>query len=231
MIAFELPPVSAAAALRVVRALGSHRYVASRLHLVHAFAIASAPRDAVGLEEGREWASRVLADPDIENDSRDERLYRASTEAEVIVVLDAFWSPGKAAEAARAELRAWLARSGLPESEATPFDEAAEEDIHPLLVDAGWELLPLASLDVERHKGAIQWFGAPIDFEVACFEEESAIPRPTYLQELPGIGSAELLRGADEWGDLASPLTLWLAGNERYHEYVLTGVQRAARLT
>ena len=42
MIGFELPAEDIDAVTRVVRALGSHRYVAGRLHMVHAFAFASA---------------------------------------------------------------------------------------------------------------------------------------------------------------------------------------------
>jgi hypothetical protein len=38
MIAYSLGTRLADEALRVVRALGSHRYIAGRLHLVHAFA-------------------------------------------------------------------------------------------------------------------------------------------------------------------------------------------------
>ena len=235
MIAFELPAEDVDAVLRVVRALGSHRYVVGRLHMVHAFAFASAGAHAredgaAALLEADAWARGVLADPSIDIDSRDERLYRASSETEVAAVLEAFWRPGHAADVARDALRGWLAKAALPESDAAPFDERVEEDIHPLLVDAGWELSPLKTLDPTRHRGAIEWFGEPIDFEVACFEEENAVPPRRYLQELSGFGPAELLRGADALGFLDAPLAVWTEGNARYHEYVLAGVQRAAKL-
>lgn len=229
MIGIELPAYRVDEVVRVVRALGSHRYVAGRLHLVHAFVFASLPAVAA-LEEARTWAAGVLQDPAIDASSRDERLWRRSSDAEVAAALEAFWTPGAASEAARQELTDWLERAELPIAEAAPFDESVEEDIHPLLIDAGWELIALASLDPERHKGAIAWFGEPIAFETAVFDEECAIPPVTYLQELPAIGPVELLRGTSEEGELVEPLTLWTEGNEAYHAYLLAGVKRAAKL-
>jgi hypothetical protein len=231
MIAVELPAADVEALLRGVRALGAHRYVAGRMHMVHAFAIASA-HVAAGppeLTEATAWAEGVLGDESIDAASRDERLVRRCTDAELGAVLGAFLRPESAPHAAD-ELLDWLERTELPVPSAEAFDPAAEEDIHPLLVDAGWELLPLAALDKERHKGAIQWFGEPILFEAARFEEESCIPKVAHLQELPALGPLELLRWADDTGALEESLTVWLEGNPKYHEYVLAGVQRAAKL-
>ena len=72
--------------------------------------------------------------------------------------------------------------------------------MHPLLVDAGWELLPLAQLDPERHRGAMSAFGDGLSFESARFEEETAIPPLSHLYELPAIGPVELLQGVDPAG-------------------------------
>jgi hypothetical protein len=231
MIAVELPTTDVEALLRAVRALGTHRYVAGRAHMVHAFAVASA-HVAAGppeLAEATAWAEAVLADESVDVASKDERLVRRCTDAELVAVLGAFLRP-ESAPYAQDELLDWLERAELPLSDVDAFDPAAEEDIHPLLVDAGWELLPLAALDAERHKGAIQWFGEPIHFEAARFEEESAIPKPTYLQELPALGPLELLRWADDSGALDEALTVWTEGNATYHEYLLAGVRRAAKL-
>ena len=90
--------------------------------------------------------------------------------------------------------------------------------------------MPLTALDPERHRGVIQAFGEPIDFEAARFEDESAIPPPSYLQELPAMGAAELLRGVDVDGALAEPLVLWTLGRDPYHDYVVRGVMRAAKI-
>jgi hypothetical protein len=232
MIGVELPVRTVDELARTVRALGGHRYVAGRCHMVHVFAYASLAEAGLGdaLGEATAWAQGVLSDDAIDVSSRDERLWRSATDAEVAAVLEGFLRPDLRAFAAKAALEEWLERAELPIADADPFDESVEEHIHPLLVDAGWELLPLLSLDRERHKGAIGWFGEPIQFEAARFEEESAIPPPVYLQELPAFGPVELLLGADETGALAEPLTLWIAGNETYHEYVLAGVKRAAKL-
>ena len=49
----------------------------------------------------------------------------------------------------------------------------------PVLVDAGWELLPLSARSIpERHKGAIGAFEDALAFDVAKFEEENALPPP-----------------------------------------------------
>jgi hypothetical protein len=123
-----------------------------------------------------------------------------------------------------------LDRHELPGSGHAPFDESAEDEMHPLLIDAGWELLPLAALDPRRHRGAMDAFGDALAFESARFEEETAIPATTHLYELPALGPVELLRGADDDGTLAAPLIVWADGDETYLDYVVRGVRRAARL-
>jgi hypothetical protein len=231
MIAYSLGAFRAEEAVRVVRALGSHRYVAGRLHLVHALAVAAIADDAAGvLAEARTWAQRILSDPEIDAASRDERLWRRCGDAEVAAVVEAFWVPGERAAAARARLRERLERHELAAAEHAPFDEAFEEATHPVLVDAGWELTPLSGLDPERHRGAIAAFGDALAFESACFEEQTAIPPRAHLYELPALGPVELLRGAGSDGTLAAPLVVWADGHETYVDYVIRGVRRAARL-
>jgi hypothetical protein len=235
VIARTLPARTAEEIVRLVRALGSHRYVAGRLLLVHAF-VFDALAEA-GIEELREacaWAEGVLSDERIDPDSRDERLWRRASEREVAAALGAFWECDERAERAREELEDSLAAIGAdlgdPDGEQGElFDESEEEDIFPVLVDAGWELLPLASLDAERHKGAIEAFGDRFAFDCAKFEEESAVGGPPPLQELPAIGARELLYGAAH-GILRAPLVLWTEGSETYHDYVIRGVLRAAKV-
>jgi hypothetical protein len=219
-----------AEALCVVRALGAHRYVAGRLHLVHAFALASLAATTEETEAARAWATATLRDATVDPSSRDERLWRPCSEAEVVAVLDGFWSPGAARAHARGTLEDLLAAHDLPVPESSPFDESAEDEMHPLLVDAGWELIALAQLDADRHRGALSAFGNALAFESARFEEETAIPPTTHLYELPAIGPVELLRGADEAGVLVEPLVVWAAGDETYLDYVIRGVRRAAKL-
>jgi hypothetical protein len=221
MEAVSLPVQTADDVARLVRALGKHRYVAGRAIFIHALAA-----DLGGDTELERWARATLADPDVDAASRDERLLRRATEDELATVLLAYWG---ADDAPRARLAERLAELDLAVPESEPFDEEAEEDLHPLLVDAGWELFPLSELDPERHKGAIAAFSDPLWFESAKFEEENAIPKPAYLQELPAIGPVELLRGCPE-GTLATELVLWTSGEPTYQDYVLRGVFRAAKL-
>ena len=232
MIARTLPAQTGEAVGRAVRALGSHRYVAGHLHLVHAFVVDAAreagPEATADLGDAMAWATATLADASIDASSRDERLWRRATDRELAATLATLWGAGPACDRARDALERHLAAIGVTPA-GTPFDETAEEDIFPLLIDAGWELLPLAALDPERHKGVIQAFGDPLDFEVAKFEEASLGDAPAYLHELPALGPAELLLGAPG-GMLAEPLTVWTEGDDTYHDYILRGIERAAKL-
>lgn len=233
MIGTELGRRTGEELVRLVRTLGKHRYVASRLHLVHAFAIdaACAAGPAPDLEGARAWADGVIADPSIDRGSRDERLQRRATDAELVAVLAAFWSAdGRAA--AHARLRDLLREAGADPEEGgrPPFDETREDDAFPVLVDAGWELYALAALDPERHKGAIQAFEDQLAWEVARFDEENAVPKTVALHELPVLGPVELLDAFDDDGRTRAPFVLWASGNETYLDYVLRGVLRASKL-
>jgi len=235
MDGIELPCRNGDDVARVIRALGSHRYVAGRLINVHA-ALVDAVTDVIGegdapvVGEAIEWSRSVLRNTEIDAGSRDERLHRRSTEKELAAILAALWGPRR--DVAQARLRSFLLRHecGEPADDAVPFDESAEEDVFPILVDAGWELLPLASLDPERHRGAIEAFGESIAFESARFEETSAVPPKVTLQELSVIGPVEALRAIDDDGALREPLMLWVDGDATYLDYVLRGVLKAAKL-
>jgi hypothetical protein len=227
MIGFELERYGGDDLLRLVRTLGQHRYVASRMHLVHAFAVESAGGDG----DAADWARRALSSGAIDLASKDERLYRRVSDDELGAVLAAFWGDGdrEHAAAAKGRLRERLrAIDAVPHPDASPFDESREDGIFPVLIDAGWELLPLAQLDRTRHKGAIESFD---DFEVARFDEESAIPPLVTLHELPVLGAVELLHAFDDAGKPRAPFVLWQQGHETYLDYVLRGVLRAAKLS
>jgi uncharacterized membrane protein (GlpM family) len=67
VIGEEIEAATGAELVRFVRALGQHRYVAGRLHLVHAFAIeaacaAGSDSEAEALAEAKTWAATVLVD-------------------------------------------------------------------------------------------------------------------------------------------------------------------------
>jgi hypothetical protein len=236
MIARPLTARTAPEIARLVRSLGAHRYVAGKLLLVHAFVFEALETEATDapwaqeIAEARRWARAVLTDRSIDRGSRDERLWRRATERELGAALGVLWDDGADAARARSKLADLLREIDAPvaAADAPLFDEATEEDVFPVLVDAGWELLPLAALDPERHKGAIEAFGDAFAFECAKFEEESA-DASAPLQELSAIGPHELLHGA-EHGILRAPFVLWTEGSEAYHDYVLRGVLRAAKL-
>lgn len=219
--------------VRLVRALGQHRYVTGRLHLVHAFAIEAAGiAGDPALDEARAWAEQVLADPEIDRASKDERLYRRVTDAELVAILGAFWLPGTTRTTASVTLAIRLAEIGaaLGDLEVEPFDESREEDVFPVLVDGGWELSTLRGLDPERHRGAMNAFGDALAFDVAKFEEENAVPEVVTLHELPALGAVELLTAVDDEGAVRAPFVLWTSGNETYVDYVLRGVLKVAKL-
>ncbi len=238
MIGIELPVTSGVEAARLVGALGRHRYVAGRAHLVHALVYRSVDGEAGGerLAEGRAWADRALSGVTagvLSLASRDERLWRKASEDEVGALLEVYWSATPAGVAARAQLAESLAAIEAT-LDLTPFDEDVDEGgIFPILIDCGWELHPLGALEEERHKGAIDSFGDPFTFLVARFEEmakgDGGEP-PVYLQELTALGPAELLRGVDDEGRLVATLTLWNEGPEPYLDYVLRGALKSAKL-
>ncbi len=231
MHSLEFPAKTASQALRVIRALGAHRYVAGRLHLIHAFVFDAIPDGFAdgALTEARAWARATLTDPDIEQDSRDERLHRRSTDRELALAISAFWEDSPVRAEACAALLANLEAVGAVGADSAPFDESCEDDVYPVLIDGGWELLPLSSLERERHKGVLESY-EPLALDVARFEEESAIPPRIYLFELPLFGAAELLSAVDEWGDLAEPLVVWSSCEPAYEAYLYKGILRASRL-
>jgi len=222
--------MSPAAAVRVVRALGANRYVAARLHSVHAFAIAAADPSEV-LAEAQAWAKGVLADPNIDRDSKDPRLLRDVTDKELLAVLSAYWDEDAVLGRTKAPARlgAMLAAIGVAPSDGPLFDEGHEDDMYPVLVDAGRELLKVAELDAERHKGLVETY-EPIELASERFEEESAIPPREYLFEIPLLGATELLRPADEWGDLRAPFVVWSSAPATYEDYLVRGVLKAAKV-
>ncbi len=220
MIGSDLGITTVDEACRVVRALGGHRYVVGRQHLVHALALEGAEGDA-GM-----WAQQALANEDLDHASRDPRLWRACSETEVADVLARFWG---ADDAARFRLEVALDRLLLPMPEPEPFDESREDELHPLMIDAGWELLALAELDAERHKGAMAAYGEPILFETARFLEQESMPKQVHLYELPAFGPRELIHGARD-GVLLHPFVVYLQGEPTYVDYVLRGVLKAAKI-
>lgn len=235
MIGHELTDIDGEALVRLVRALGRHRYVASSLHLVHAFVVEAAWAAIAdpALEAAAGWARETLGEPTLDLGSREPRLWRRASDAELIGVLDAFWAAGPRGGVAKSGLRARLESIGVDvasEAAHLPFDESREDDVFPALVDAGWELVPLARLDPVRHAGALGAFEDQLALDVARFEEAEAVPSPVYLHELPLLGATELLAATGEDGVLRAPFVVWSQGNETYLDYVLRGVTRAAKL-
>jgi hypothetical protein len=218
MWARDLPVVCVDEALAVVRALGKHRYVAGKTHFIHVLAAC----DLLDDTDLTRWAREIIEDDDIDKASRDERLVRRASDDDICAVLSWFFAEPTSARAADGLLDR-LERFGVDVS----VREDAEDDMFPLLIDAGWELLALAELDAERHRGAIEAYGERIHYDVACFEEQEAVPPTVHLQELPAFGVSELLRGARD-GELTSALTLWLAGDATYQDYVIRGALRSA---
>ena len=72
---------------------------------------------------------------------------REATPAELASVIEAFWVPCPGADRAHDRLLERFHALDLDVPLHDPFDETVEEDVHPILVDAGWELVPLAELD------------------------------------------------------------------------------------
>jgi hypothetical protein len=231
LVALDLPPLSPAAAVRLVRALGGNRYVKARHHLVHAFVLAAC-EPVEPLVEACAWARAVLDDPTIDRDSKDPRLVREVSDKELCAAIAAFWDEDAIAGRTNAprRLAAMLAAIGVEPTDTPLFDESAEEDMYPVLIDAGFELLRVGELDGERHKGLLESY-EPLELRSEIFEEESAIPPREYLVELPLLGVNELLRPVDEWGDMRDPLVVWSSLPGAYDDYLFRGILKAAKVT
>ena len=231
-----------AQAVRFLRALGAHRYVRGAAHEVHAFVYAACEEDPL-LAEGRAWANALLADPRVDRGSRDPALLRRATTPELCAALEQFWGDdGERGARVRARLERLLAGIDVAVDRGAPlFDERAESAVFPALIDAGFELLRLVELDPVRHKGVRDAYDQSlvdqggedgVGFAGARFEEESAVPeRDPYTQEAPLLGPTELLAPADDDGLLREPFVLWCEGEPAYHDYLVRGCLRAAKIT
>lgn len=215
--------------VRLVRALGGHRYVAATDVRVHALLLIAAA--APELETFTQQARSVLDDASIDSASRAPELWISMTHKELALVLDSIWLRDGASER-RTNLQKLLTNAGLAIDDTAPlFDENRESVIHPVLIDAGWELLRLAELDPERHRGVIDAFGTgeELSFQSARFEEESAIPKPeAYAIELPAFGAEELLLAPDI---APLPFVIWVEGPEAYLDYLLRGIAKVAKIS
>lgn len=225
----DLPARNADELARLVRALSKHRYVAAHGLYVHAAlirAVAQSGAESSSLGDATGHAASLLASMrELDGPSDPRLLVRLSPEA-ASDVIHALGSNG--GERVRAWIRAWLERGELGLADYEPFDERRDLDVHPLLIDAGWELVPLGDLDSERHAGAMRAFGDEGAFAEAV-ERERSRTAPT-LQELSAFGPIEVLRGFDDDGSLASSCALYTYGEAAYLDYVLRGAVRAAKL-
>ncbi|MFO0666437.1 MAG: hypothetical protein U0174_20950 [Polyangiaceae bacterium] len=213
--------------VRLIRSLGAHRYVAKADVRVHALVI-DGSGEVAGLEDAQAQARTVLADGSCDPASRAPELWIEIGHKELAALLEAYWCT-EGAEARRAALKTRLESLELPiDAECTLFDEGREQDIHPVLVDAGWELFRLSELDPERHRGVIDAFDDALSFASARFEEESAIPPPeAYALELPAFGAEEVLFAPER---APVPFVVWVNGPEPYLDYLLRGVAKVAKI-
>jgi hypothetical protein len=222
MYAYELEALDSENLCKLVRALGTNRYVRSVLHEVHAFAVLAAAPEAFPALAA--WAAATLEDPDIEADSRDPRLVRQLSHAELHAVLSALWSDD---DSARDRLLAIVQTARIDVPEGLPAFAAADDDaLYPRLVDAGVELWRLAELDLEKHKGAMARFGDALAFQSVVHEETCAVPElPPPMLELPILSIRELTTHPSDWD---APFPIWAQGDPRYIEYVLEGACKVA---
>lgn len=150
-----IPSRDADAVCRLIRALGSNRYVAGAAHDVHAFVLSSVPRLCPDLSSR---AAAILDGGTVDCTSRDERLYLRVSSRELSEILRGFWIDEHRAEYRQA-LRNNFERFSIENVELPLFDEAAEDYLYPVLIDAGWELHALSELDPERHRGVFEAYG------------------------------------------------------------------------
>ena len=205
--------------IRLVRALGKHRYVQEvdlRLHWTVDAALRALPLFA---EPAARFELRRQREPNLELGSRDPSLWRSASPDEIAAAIEAFWAHDAAP--LHAKLRQCLAETGLPAADHRPFEAGAELPPHPELVLLDWVLLPVDQLDAERHQGALN--------AMAEAQEEVDASAPVH-QEGPGLAEPELVAGVSE-GRLAGDFVVWSEVPYAYAEYVFRGASRAAKLS
>lgn len=206
--------------VRLLRALGRHRYLREadlRLHFTVDRALAELPAFA---PHAAAFEARRLREPDLDLRSREPTLWRPASIDEIAEVLTVFWTPDEAGLAARERLLAELVDVDLGGHDHEPFSSSAEEPPHPELVLLDWVLLPVDELDAERHAGAL--------FALEESGEEIDPSAPIY-QEATVLAGAELVEGAPN-GALTEDFVIWSEGPYPYADYVFRGVSKAAKL-
>jgi hypothetical protein len=211
---YQAPVSTVAEFLRWVKALGSHRYVAGSLHMIHAL-VYDACAEAVS-PASLAWARETLS---VSERVGEDDLRRAN-DLELLQILEAVLTRTEVRTRLELALRTRSidVQSQLGAGFAL-FDEARESTLSPVLIDAGWELFALSDLDAERHRGVLDRMPA-----------DTAVAPDTVLQELGLFGAEELLLLAQNDLSLASAPTLWVSEPAFYQNYVLHGVSRAAKL-
>lgn len=219
MLAWAFAARTAEEIVRLLRALGRHRYVREVDHRVH-FTVDRALRDRPPFSRyAGEFNALVARDREIDLTSRDPRLWRQATQDEIALVLEAFWGFDQSINA-RALLIDAFAEARIPLSDHEPFGSPIEEPPHPELIQLNWELFPVDELDADRHTGAL----AALE---DCGEEIN--PSEPIHQEGPVIAFSELASGASN-GVLANDFLVWSDGPYAYADYVLRGAAKAAKL-
>ena len=211
---FSVPTVHDFA--RLLRALSKHRYLASVDHSLH-FAVDAALSDLGGFEEHHQaHQARCVADPALELDSRDPRLWRVANVEEVGDALALFWSTAPFARAARGRLGEELRAAGLPLLEHEAFRVGPDDGPHPELVRLDWRLLCPDELDSERHAGALRAMEKEQE-EVAA--SEAPLIEGLLLTEPELVGC----RAPTE-------VIFWADGPYSYCDYVFRGAAKSAKL-
>jgi hypothetical protein len=201
----------------LLRALGKHRYVRQSDHRIHWMVEEALSFDARFAPRAAEFGKRAA---DLDLSSRDPRLWRCAEVDDLVAAFALFWTPGEAAERARANLGALFERHEMEIPGHAPFASNPEEPPHPELMLFDWELYPIDELDSERHRGAIE------AMELAG--EEVDVSAPIY-QETCCISFVELTMGAPQ-GVLPDDFLVWSDGPYSYADYVFRGAARSAKL-
>jgi hypothetical protein len=205
---------------RLIRAMGKHRYLADvdlRLHFVVDRALGPfEPRFATARERFKSLTNLAT---ELELDSRDPRLWRASDAEEVCAVLELLWGTDVRGARAREGLERELRRAGFAPCDHAPFAADLEDPPHPELILLDWVLLSVDALDAERHLGALRAMedsGDEVDASQPCFVEGPPLAEP----ELCAI----------DRGLLPEEPIFWADGPYSYCDYLFRGVSRAAQL-
>ena len=186
---------------------------------------ASSRRRARGPRACCEWRTSTPA-------SRDEALWRRCSDARARRGARSLLGARRPGERRRGERsRRCFERTSSPLPTHEPFDESAEDEMHPLLVDAGLGAPAARGARSRAAPGRDDRVRGRARVRVGALRGGDGHPAACHIStSCRPSGRSSCCAGWTATGCSAAPLVVWADGDETYLDYIVRGVRRAAKL-